>query len=281
MHLYDGDALDTLVRAALAEDLGAGDVTSEALVPPDAMGSAEIVAKSELVLAGLDAVERTFAILDPTVELTRRRADGDRLGPGDVACSLRGPLRSLLVGERTALNFLQRLSGIATLTRRCADALDGTKTRLLDTRKTTPGWRGLEKRAVRAGGGHGHRTSLADGVMIKDNHIAAVGTITEAVRRARAFAHPLLRVEVEVKNLAEVREALAAGADVLLLDNMSDVQLAEAVGVVAGRMPTEASGNMSLDRLATVAAAGVDYVSMGALTHSAPAADLSFAISKK
>jgi nicotinate-nucleotide pyrophosphorylase (carboxylating) len=281
MHLYDGDALDTLVRAALAEDLGAGDVTSEALVPRDASGSAQIVAKSELVLAGLDAVERVFAILDPSVAFTRTHADGDPLAPGDVACSVRGSLRSLLIGERTALNFLQRLSGIATLTRSAVEALAGTKTRLLDTRKTTPGWRGLEKRAVRAGGGHGHRTNLADGAMIKDNHIAAVGSISEAVRRARAFAHPLLKIEVEVKNLAEVREALAAGADMLLLDNMSDAQLAEAVRLVNGRIPTEASGNMTLERLARVAATGVDFVSMGALTHSAPSVDLSFAISTK
>lgn len=278
MHLFEGDALDQLVRLALAEDLGAGDVTSEALVPTSARGAAVAVAKGELVLAGVDAAARVFHFLDPTVVFVARHADGAALGPGDVAFEVRGALRTLLSGERTALNFVQRLSGIATLARAATSALHGSRTRLLDTRKTTPGLRGLEKRAVRAGGGHGHRTSLADGVMIKDNHIAAVGGIREAVRRARAHAHPLLKIEVEVKNLAEVREAVAAGADMLLLDNMSDGQLAEAVREVGGRIPCEASGNMTIDRLAAVARTGVDYVSMGALTHSAPAADLSFAI---
>ncbi len=175
---------------------------------------------------------------------------------------------------------MQQLSGVATLTREATRALAGTRTKLLDTRKTAPGYRALQKQAVRAGGGHGHRTNLADGVLIKDNHIASVGSIGEAIRRARAHAHPLLKIEIEVKNLGEVREALHAGADMILLDNMSDAQLAEAVQVVAGRIPTEASGNMSIERLAAVARAGVDYVSMGALTHSAPAADLSLAITK-
>jgi nicotinate-nucleotide pyrophosphorylase (carboxylating) len=265
---------------ALAEDIGAGDVTSEALIPNDVRGSAICVAKGSLVLAGLDAAERTFAILDPAVRFERKSRDGDALSPGGFAFSLTGSLRSLLTGERTALNFVQQLSGIATLTRDAVLALAGTKTKLLDTRKTAPGYRALQKQAVRAGGGHGHRTNLADGVLIKDNHIAAVGSIGEAIRRARAHAHPLLKIEVEVKNLDEVRQAIQAGADMILLDNMSDAQLAEAVQVVAGRIPTEASGNMSIERLAAVAKAGVDYVSMGALTHSAPAADLSLAITK-
>ncbi len=280
MHLFAGDSLDQLVRMALAEDIGAGDVTSEALIPNDVRGSAICVAKGSLVLAGLDAAERTFAILDPAVRFERKSRDGDALSPGGFAFSLTGSLRSLLTGERTALNFVQQLSGIATLTRDAVLALAGTKTKLLDTRKTAPGYRALQKQAVRAGGGHGHRTNLADGVLIKDNHIAAVGSIGEAIRRARAHAHPLLKIEVEVKNLDEVRQAIQAGADMILLDNMSDAQLAEAVQVVAGRIPTEASGNMSIERLAAVAKAGVDYVSMGALTHSAPAADLSLAITK-
>lgn len=280
MHLFDGDPLDDLIRLALREDVGAGDLTTEATVPADAVGAAVAVAKAELVLAGVEAAARVFALLDPTAAFVRRAVDGDLLGPGDVAFEVRGSLRTLLTGERTALNFVQRLSGVATLTRTAVRALEGTRTRLLDTRKTTPGLRALEKRAVRAGGGHGHRTSLADGIMIKDNHIAAVGTITDAVRRARAYAHPLVKIEVEVKNIEEVREAVAAGADLLLLDNMTDLQLAEAVRVVAGRVPTEASGNMSVARLAAVARTGVDYVSMGALTHSAPAADLSLAITR-
>jgi len=280
MHLYDGDALDELIRMALREDVGAGDLTTEATVPAGARGAAVAVAKGDIVLAGLDAARRTFAILDPEARFEPLAHDGAELSPGGLAFRVTGSLRTLLVGERTALNFVQRLSGAATLTRACVRALEGTKTRLLDTRKTTPGLRALEKRAVRAGGGHGHRTSLADGIMIKDNHVAAVGSITEAVRRARAHAHPLVKVEVEVKNFDEVREAVAAGADMLLLDNMTDAQLAEAVRIVGGRVPTEASGNMSLARLPLVAKAGVDYVSMGALTHSAPAADVSFAITR-
>ncbi len=278
MHLFDGDVLDELVRLALREDLGAGDATTEALVPASARGAAVAVAKSGLVLSGLEAAERVFRLLDPGIDFSRRAADGDELEPGDVAFEARGSLRTLLSGERTALNFLQRLSGIATETRAAVRLLEGTKVRLLDTRKTTPGWRGLEKRAVRDGGGHGHRTSLADGILIKDNHIAAVGSIAEAVRRAKAFAHPLLRVEVEVKDLAELDEALAAGADLVLLDNLTDELLAAAVRRVAGRVPVEASGNMSRERLRSVAETGVDFISMGALTHSAPAADLSLAV---
>lgn len=279
MHLFLGDALDQLVRLALAEDLGAGDVTTEAVVSRDARGRAVVVAKSELVLAGLDAAERTFLHVDDSVVVRRLRAEGDELTPGDLAMEIEGPLRALLTGERVALNFLQRLSGIATAARAAVKALEGTKTRVLDTRKTAPGWRRLEKRAVRAGGALGHRTNLGDGVMIKDNHIAAVGSITEAVRRARAYAHPLLRIEVEVKSLEEVQEALAAGADMLLLDNMNDEQIAAAVQVVNRRVPTEASGNMTLERLPSVGRTGVDFVSIGALTHSAIAADLSLAIS--
>jgi nicotinate-nucleotide pyrophosphorylase (carboxylating) len=278
MHLFEGDALDQLIRLALTEDVGAGDVTSESVVPETARGAAIAVAKSELVVCGIDVAARVFALLDPCVTFTAKVKDGDALSPGGFAFEIAGPLRSILTGERTALNFIQRLSGIATLTREASRALAGSKTRLLDTRKTAPGFRALEKRAVRAGGGHGHRTNLADGIMIKDNHIAAAGSIAEAVKRAQAFVHPLIKIEVEVKNLQEVSEAIAAGADMLLLDNMSNAQLTEAVQLVAGRIPTEASGNMSIDRLPSVAKTGVDYVSMGALTHSAPAADLSLAI---
>ncbi len=280
MHQFAGDPLDQLIQLALAEDIGAGDVTTQALVSPDLPGAAVCVAKSEQVLAGSDVATRVFQILDPSVRVSRSAGDGAALSPGDVAFEVSGPLRSLLTGERTALNFVQRLSGIATATRTATRQLAGTKTKLLDTRKTTPGFRAIEKRAVRAGGGHGHRTSLADGVMIKDNHIAAVGSLREAIRRARAAAHPLLRIEVEVKNLAEVDEALSAGADMLLLDNMTNEQLAEAVRVVGGRVPTEASGDMTVARLPSVAATGVDYVSMGSLTHSAPAADLALAITQ-
>jgi nicotinate-nucleotide pyrophosphorylase (carboxylating) len=278
VHLFDGDALDQLIRLALTEDIGAGDATTESIVAADATGAAVAIAKGELIVCGVDVAARVFELLDARVKFTPRAKDGDALSPGDVAFELAGSLRTLLTGERAALNFVQRLSGIATLTRRCVRALEGSKTRLLDTRKTAPGFRALEKRAVRAGGGHGHRTNLADGVLIKDNHIAAAGSITQAVTRARSYVHPLLRIEVEVKNLTEVEEALRAGAGMLLLDNMSDAQLTEAVRVVNGRVPTEASGNISLDRLPAICRTGVDFVSMGALTHSAPAADIALAI---
>ncbi len=278
MSQFAGDPLDHLIQLALSEDIGTGDVTTEALVPPGGKASAVAVAKGEIVLSGVDVAQRVFTRIDSEVRFTQRASDGTLLAPGDIAFEVAGRLRSLLTGERVALNFVQRLSGVATLTRAAVRALSGTKTRLLDTRKTTPGFRSLEKRAVRVGGGYGHRTNLADGVLIKDNHIAAVGGIPEAIRRARAAVHPLLKIEIEVKNLAEVKEALSAGADMLLLDNMSDTQLAEAVLQVAGKIPTEASGNVTLERLPAIARTGVDYVSMGALTHSAPAADLSFAI---
>lgn len=278
MHLYNGDSTDQLIRLALAEDLGTGDITSEALLPPNARGKGVVMAKQDLVLAGTFVAARVFELLDPKASIRLLKKDGDRLRPGEHALEVESTLPLLLSGERTALNFLQRLSGVASHTSKAVEALAGSKTRLLDTRKTTPGFRNLEKRAVRAGGAHGHRSSLSDGVMIKDNHIAAVGSIGEAVRRARAFVHPLVKIEVEVKNLSEVDEALAAGADMLLLDNMNDEELAQAVSRVAGRVPTEASGNMNIERLPRVAATGVDFVSMGALTHSAPAADLSFVL---
>jgi nicotinate-nucleotide pyrophosphorylase (carboxylating) len=280
MHQFDGDALDQLIRLALNEDIGAGDVTSESVIPADAQGAAIAIAKEDLVFCGVDVAKRVFQLLDPTVAFKAIAKDGDALERGGFAFEVSGSLRSLLIGERTALNFVQRLSGVATLTRTAVKALEGTKTRLLDTRKTAPGFRALEKRAVRAGGGHGHRTNLADGVLIKDNHIAAAGSITKAVQSARAFAHPLLKIECEVKNLDEVAEAIVAGADMLLLDNMNDAQLTEAVKLVAGRVPSEASGNMSVERLPAVGRTGVNFVSMGALTHSAPAADISFAITR-
>ena len=203
----------------------------------------------------------------------------ERAARGEIVGKAKGPVRALLAAERTALNFLQRLSGVATLTRRCVDALaSGGKARLLDTRKTTPGWRRLEKEAVRAGGGTNHRFALGDGVLIKDNHVAACGSVGEAVRRARARASAMLKVEVEVVDLAGLAEALAAGADIVLLDNMSDDDMAEAVRRAAGRVLLEASGNMTLERLPRVAATGVDFVSMGALTHSARAVDISFEV---
>lgn len=272
-----------LIDLALAEDLGSGDVTTLACVDAAARAEARVIAKEALVLYGLDVFRDVLARVDPSLEVLPAAQDGARLSPGDIAVRARGSARSLLMAERTALNFLQRLSGVATLTARMADALKAYPgTRLVDTRKTTPGFRTLEKAAVRAGGGANHRGNLADGVLIKDNHIEAAGGIPLAVERARENAHHLLKIEVETTTLDEVRQALEAGADVILLDNMDDALLTQAVALVrehnaasGRRVLTEASGNMSLERLPRVGAIGVDFVSVGALTHSARAVDLS------
>ena len=270
------DATDRLIALALDEDLGtSGDVTSLSVLDANLTGRAKFLAKDTLVLAGLDAATRVFRAVDPTISIRFTRADGDAVKKGDIFGEVSGSARGLLTAERTALNLIQRLSGVATLTRKGVDALAGTKTRLLDTRKTTPGLRQLEKAAVRAGGGMNHRIGLFDGVLIKDNHIAACGSITQAIQRAKAYVHPLMKVECEVVDLAGLDEAIAAGADMVLLDNMDDAQLAAAVKRTNGRVKLEASGNMSLERLPRVGATGVDFVSMGALTHSARAVDIS------
>jgi nicotinate-nucleotide pyrophosphorylase (carboxylating) len=267
---------ERLIDLALEEDLGLGDATSEATIDEAARGEGRFLAKEELVVCGTAVAARIFERLGASCRFAA--ADGARIAKGSWFGTATGPLRALLAAERTGLNFLQRLSGIATLTRRCADALSagGGKTRLLDTRKTTPGWRLLEKDAVRAGGGLNHRFSLGDGILIKDNHVAACGGVGEAVRRARSRARALLRVEVEVIDMPGLEQAIDAGADLILLDNMDDANLAEAVRVARGRVRLEASGNMTLERLPRVAATGVDFVSMGALTHSAKAVDISF-----
>ena len=270
------NAFDRLIAAALDEDLGTtGDVTSLAVIDANLRGRARFLSKDHLVLSGLEAAAGVFHAVDPGVRITWSRGEGSVVEKGEVFGEVEGAARSLLTAERPALNLLQRLSGIATLTRQAVEALGSGKTRLLDTRKTTPGLRALEKAAVRAGGGLNHRMGLFDGVMIKDNHIAACGSITQAIRRARAYVHPLMKVECEVTDLAGLDEAIAAGADMVLLDNMDDALLAEAVERTAGRVKLEASGNMSLERLPRVAASGVDFVSMGALTHSARAVDIS------
>ncbi|TMA15676.1 MAG: carboxylating nicotinate-nucleotide diphosphorylase [Deltaproteobacteria bacterium] len=273
-----GDAVGRLIALALEEDVGPGDRTAEACVPPSAHGSALIFAKEPLIVSGTSAAARVFRALDPGCELEALAGESDAANPGEGILRVRGSLRAILTGERTALNLLMRLCGVATITRRYAQALAGTKTRLLDTRKTTPGMRELEKAAVRAGGGFNHRGALFDGILVKDNHAAAAGGIGEAVRRARAQAHPLLKVEAEVSTPQQIEEALEAGADMLLLDNLDDDELRKAVQQVRGRVPVEASGGMTLDRLPRVAATGVDYVSVGALTHSAPAVDLSLMV---
>lgn len=273
------DAIDRLIALALEEDLaGAGDVTTSALVPASAQGRAEFLAKEPMVVAGTNAAERAMRAFDPALRVRFSVEDGLGAERGQIIGTVDGPLRSILTAERTALNLLQRLSGVATAASRAARAVAGTACQVLDTRKTTPGWRALEKAAVRAGGAANHRFGLYDGVLIKDNHIAAVGSIAEAVRRARAGAHHLMRIEVEVVDLAGVDEALAAGAEVILLDNMELGTIRAAVERIAGRAKTEVSGGVTLERLRDIAAAGVDYVSMGALTHSARGMDISLEV---
>jgi nicotinate-nucleotide pyrophosphorylase (carboxylating) len=272
--------IERLIDLALEEDLFLGDVTSEATLEAAAQGEGRFLAKEDLVLAGAAVAARVFERLG--AECRFDLADGARATSGTFFGRANGSLRALLAAERTALNFLQRLSGVATATRRCVDALaaGGGGTRLLDTRKTTPGWRRLEKEAVRAGGGTNHRFALGDGILIKDNHVAACGGVGEAVRRARYRASAMLRVEVEVTDLAGLEAAIAAGADIVLLDNMDDHALAEAARRAKGKVLLEASGNMTLERLPRVAATGVDFVSMGAITHSARAVDISFELAR-
>ena len=275
--LWQG-GLEEALRAWLREDLGQGDLTSLLVVPEDIEGEAVILAKEGGVLAGLWVAERVFALADPRTAFAPLVAEGARVAEGTEVARVRGPLRGILAGERLALNLLQGLPGIATLPRAYVEALAGTKAQILDTRKTTPGLRALEKYAVRVGGGRNHRYGLFDGILIKENHVRAAGGVGAAVRRAKARAPHYLKVEVEVRDLAELEEALEAGADLILLDNFPLEALREAVRRVGGRVPLEASGNMTLERAKAAAEAGVDYVSVGALTHSAKALDLSLLV---
>jgi nicotinate-nucleotide pyrophosphorylase (carboxylating) len=269
------NGLDDLIRNALAEDIGTGDITTLSCIPEDAVSTGVLLAKDEGVVCGLSVAARVFALLDPRVTLTPRVEDGAAVSKGDILADIQGPSRSVLTGERTALNLLQRLSGIATRTRLAVDSISGTKTKIVDTRKTTPGLRVLEKYAVRCGGGCNHRFNLSDGILIKDNHIVAAGGITEAVRRVRNLAPHTLKIEVETENLAQIDEALAAGADIIMLDNMSVDEMREAVAHIAGRALTEASGNMGDKDLRQVAETGVDFISIGALTNAIRALDIS------
>jgi len=278
----EASACDRLIRWALEEDLGsAGDLTSQAVVPPDRPGRAAFVARAAGVIAGLPAARQVFAIVDPDLMFTPRVEDGAVVAPGAALAEVRGRMRSILTGERTALNFVQRLSGVATLTRRYVEAAAGLPCQVLDTRKTTPGWRLLEKYAVRCGGGHNHRMGLGDGVLIKDNHLAAVaagpGAAAEAVRRAREKYGNSVPLEVEVDDLDQLDAALAVRPDVVLLDNMSPNRLCEAVrrrDAAAPGVLLEASGGVNLTTIRAIAETGVDRVSVGALTHSAPALDI-------
>jgi nicotinate-nucleotide pyrophosphorylase (carboxylating) len=263
-----------LIQAAIEEDLGRGDVTSEAIMAEPVMSRARLIAKQELVLAGMEVFSEVYAAVDPTVRVEFSCKDGDRLPAGTVMAVLQGRARSLLAGERVALNFLQRLCGIATLTRRYVDAVKAYRAAIVDTRKTTPGWRILEKYAVRVGGGKNHRHDLGDGILIKDNHIVAAGGVGPAVELARKHSHHLLKIEVEVETLEQLEEALRAGAEVIMLDNMPPTLLAEGVKIIGGRALVEASGGISLEGVVEVARTGVDLISIGRLTHSAPAADI-------
>jgi nicotinate-nucleotide pyrophosphorylase (carboxylating) len=273
-NLFNSPHLDRLIDLALEEDIGSGDVTTQAVVDPELQGEAHIRAKATLVAAGLPVAARVFHKLDAKIVFAPAVDDGQEVTPGTVLARLTGPVASILTGERVALNFLQRLSGIATFTRSMAALVTGSNAVLIDTRKTTPGWRALEKYAVRQGGGRNHRLGLYDAVLIKNNHLTAVGSISEAVRRAKDSTHQLLKIEVEVTDLEGLEEALKAGADLILLDNMDDATLFQAVEITRGRALLEASGSMTQDRLAKVAATGVNRISMGALTHSAPAVDI-------
>ena len=267
-----------LIAAALAEDVGEGDFTTLWTVPAERRAEARIVAKASGVIAGSEVAAEVFRRVDPSLEVEVTAPDGTAVEPGELAMTVRGSARSILTAERTALNFMQRLSGVATMTRRYVRAVEGTGARVIDTRKTTPGMRRLEKAAVLAGGGANHRVGLHDMVMIKDNHIAAAGGITAAVEAVRRENGRGLRVEVETAGLEEVREALAARVDRIMFDNMTPALMREAVALVRAAEPrpeTEASGGITLDTIREYAATGVDFVSVGALTHSAPALDLS------
>lgn len=268
------DRTELLIWLALQEDLGHGDVTTEATVAAGRPGTAVVFGREPFVLSGSQPFRKVFDLIDPAVQVASLFRDGDRIDANEPVFRIEGAMPSLLTGERLALNLLQRLSGIATLTRQMTDAISGTSCRLLDTRKTTPLWRALEKQAVRHGGGTNHRFGLYDGVLIKDNHIAAVGGVREAVRRARQHVAHVLKVEVEVETLQDLEVALEAGADVVLLDNFSLEDLKAAVALTAGRCLLEASGGVTLDRVRAIAETGVDYISCGALTHSARAIDV-------
>lgn len=267
--------IEPLVRNALLEDLGlAGDITSAAVIPADHRSVVVMAAREPGVVAGIDAAELAFQLVDPAIIMTRHVEDGATVVPGDIIATIEGPSRGLLTAERTALNFLGHLSGIASVTAKIAAAISGTKASVACTRKTTPGLRALEKYAVRAGGGMNHRFALYDAVLIKDNHIAVAGGVRAAIRSAKQGVGHLVKIEVEVDTLAQLREVMDEGVDVVLLDNMTPEQLREAVAIVAGRAITEASGRINPQTAATIAASGIDLISVGWLTHSTPVLDI-------
>ena len=266
---------DNLILLALQEDITSEDITTNSVMRDYQLGEVELICKEDGVIAGLDVFKRVFELLDDKTEVTFTCKDGDVVKKGQKLGLVRGDIRVLLSGERTALNYLQRMSGIATYTRNIADLLKGSKTKLLDTRKTTPGMRIFEKYAVKVGGGYNHRYNLSDGILLKDNHIGAAGGVKEAVLMAKEYAPFVRKIEVEVENLDMLKEALEAGADIIMLDNMSVEDMKEAVRLTAGRAETECSGNVTKENVARLVDIGVDYISSGALTHSSPILDLS------
>lgn len=275
MYLFNNPQVEQIITLALNEDIGTGDITTLSTIPEDKTATGRFVAKEDMIICGIDLAAHIFARVDPSIELKANFKDGDAVKKGDVIATVSGNARNVLTGERTALNFMQRLTGIATRTHASVAEVAGTNAKITDTRKTTPGLRVLEKYAVRVGGGTNHRFNLADGVLIKDNHIAVSGGIQNAVKNARAVIPHTLKIEVEVETKEQLAEALDAGADIIMLDNMSYDLMRECVGLVAGRALVEASGNMGEKNLREVAETGVDIISIGALTHTVKAADIS------
>ena len=266
---------DQLIRMALQEDITSEDVSTNAVMPTATKGTVELIAKEDGVIAGLDIYARVFTILDEKTEIDFHCKDGDEVKKGELMATVTGDIRVLLSGERVALNYLQRMSGIATYTRQVAKLLEGSKVTLLDTRKTTPNCRVFEKYAVRVGGGCNHRYNLSDGVLLKDNHIGAAGSVTKAVQMAKAYAPFVRKIEIEVETLEQVKEAVEAGADIIMLDNMTPEVMKQAVELIDGRAQTECSGNITKENIQKIREIGVDFVSSGALTHSAPILDIS------
>ena len=278
MRSSQGAKVRQIIETALDEDIGSGDVTTDAVLTGEEKGLARALVKADTVIAGIEIFREVFLVRDPALNVVLLKKDGEPAGAGDVVAEVSGKLASILTAERVALNLFQRMCGIAALTRRYVEGTRGTKARILDTRKTVPGLRILDKYAVRAGGGFNHRVGLYDGVLIKDNHISAAGGIIKAVGRVAGHAPMMVRVEVEVKNLAEVREALSAGAHVIMLDNMATEDMRKAVALIAGRALVEASGNVTVERVKEIAETGVDFISTGAITHSVAAADISLKV---
>ena len=270
--------IDKIIDSALEEDLGPGDITTEALVDLSVKGEARLIAKEEIILAGIEIFSRVFSRLDPEIVVETKYRDGEAVSNGEDIGIVKGSMRGILSGERTALNFLQRLSGIATLTRKYVERTDSSKVRVIDTRKTTPGLRILEKYAVRRGGGFNHRFGLFDGILIKDNHIAVAGSIAKALARIKGRVPHTLRIEVEVEDIKGVEEAIGAGADAILLDNMSLKEMREAVSIAGGRVLLEASGGITLESIEEVSKTGIDLISVGAITHSARSVDISLEV---